>query len=50
MWQSNKIITRVKQIYKHNTQKDQYYIIAHVYGSESYNHENVNFRLFNQKV
>ena len=45
-------ITRVKQItYKHNTQKDHYYmyvyIIAHLYGSKSYNHEKVNFRLFN---
>ena len=48
-------------IYKHNTQKDHnnyvlyiyiyiyIYIIAHLYGSESesYNHEKVNFRLFN---
>ena len=23
------------------------YIIAHLYGSESYNHENANFSLFN---
>ena len=46
-WQSN--ITRVKQtiiIYKHNTPKDcnnYVYIIAHLYGSELYNHEKVNF-------
>ena len=25
----------------------QVYIIAHLYGSESFNHEKVNFRLFN---
>ena len=38
-------------IYKHNTQKNHHnyhvYIITHLHGSVSYNHEKVNFRLFN---
>ena len=51
-----KVILHVKQtmiIYKHNTPKIiiiivcYVYIIAHLYGSVSYNHEKVNFRLFN---
>ena len=51
------VILHVKQtiiIYKHNTQKNHInyhvcyvYIIAQLYGSASYNHEKVNFRLFN---
>ena len=52
-----KVILHVKQtiiIYKHNTQKNHnnyhvcyVYIIDHLHGSVSYNHEKVNFRLFN---
>ena len=48
-----KVILHVKQtmiIYKHNTPKKSYYhvyVIAHLYGSVSYNHEKVNFRMFN---
>ena len=50
-----KVILHVKQtviIYKHNTPKNHNncvlcIIIAHLYGSVSYNHEKVNFRLFN---
>ena len=52
-----KVILHVKQtmiIYKHSTPKNHnnyhvcyVYIIAHLYGSVSYNHEKVNFRLFN---